>query len=160
NTAIFSVVNRLLLNPLPYKDGQRLVFLWRTTLQFGSFHISPTDELIGQWRRHATSFEQIEAYTGREYTLTGGTEPEAISVGLASLDLFSFLGVPAQLGRTFAPDDASTQVVVLSQGLWRRRFGANPKIIGTQITLNDKSYTVIGVLTSGFRLLSFGNEQA
>src|SRR5256714_8913019 len=87
NTAIFSVVNRLLLNPLPYKDGQRLVFLWRTTLQFGSFHISPTDELIGQWRRHATSFEQIEAYTGREYTLTGGTEPEAISVGLASPDL-------------------------------------------------------------------------
>jgi putative ABC transport system permease protein len=160
NTAIFSVVNRLLLNPLPYKDGQRLVFLWQTTPQFGSFQLSPTDELVEQWRREATSYEGIQAFSNREYTLTGGAEPEAISVGLASTQLFSFLGVTPLRGRTFVADDVSARVIVLSQGLWQRRFGADPKILGSELILNDENYTVIGVLPAGFRLLGFGNEQA
>jgi len=157
-TTIFSVVNRLLLNPLPYKDGQRLVFLWRSNPQFGPLQLSPTNEWVDHWRRDASSFERIEGFTNRQYTLTGGEEPEEINAGLASVDLFSFLGVEPRLGRAFTTDDALADVAMLSYGLWQRRFGGDPDVIGRAIALDDRSFTVIGVVPRGFRLLWFGEE--
>ena len=162
NTAIFSVINRLLLNPLPFKDGQRLVYLWEANAQGGSMKFTPPPEEIAFWREQAKSFESIEVFTGREMTLIGGEEPEAINVKLITPNMLSFLGVEPRLGRGFLAEEAKSgadHVVLLSDGLWRRRFGADPAILGKQITLRDESYTVVGVMPPMFRLL-LGNEQA
>jgi putative ABC transport system permease protein len=153
NTAIFSVVNELLLRPLPYRDADRIVMLWEVSSQ-GRHQNSTSRANFREWREQTTSYQQIAAFTDFRFNLTGAGEPEELSVQLATPELFKVLGVDPILGRTFVPDDAEEgkpPVAVLSYGLWQRRFGGQPGVVGQAVTLNDDKYTVIGVMPPSFQ---------
>jgi putative ABC transport system permease protein len=152
NTAIFSVVNSVFLRSLPYHDPDRLVLLHQRRAQEGPRGALEADFL--QWRDQAKSFEQIAAYDLGFADLTGSGEAERLPVTYASADLFAMLGVAPALGRPFTPAEngaVGAPVVILSDSLWRRRFGGDPEVIGQSITLNDQSRTVIGVMPYGFK---------
>jgi putative ABC transport system permease protein len=152
NTAIFSVVNSVLLRPLPYPESERLVFLSERTQQAERTFIAWPNYL--DWRAQNRVFEHIGVYNRDSYNLTGDGEPERLLAGQVSADLFAVLGVGAALGRVFAGDEdrpGGLPVVVLSYGLWQRRFGGDPNILNRTITLNERGYTVIGVMPRGFR---------
>ena len=155
NTAIFSVVNAVLLRPLPFADPDRLVVIRETKLpQFPEFSVSPGNFL--DWQRQTTVFEQIAALSGVSYNLIGSGEPERLRGSRVTANLFSTLGVKPALGRDFKPEEdqeGRNNVVIISYGLWARRFGADPNIIGQALTLSGRSYTVIGVMPQTFRLL-------
>jgi len=152
NTAIFSVVNAVLLAPLPYAQPDRIV----TLLRNGNGPASPADFL--DWRAQARSFEYMATAESWSPSLTGHERPEQL-VGLhLSQDMFPLLGVAPALGRTFLPEDfqkGKDQVVVLSQQLWQRRFGGDPNISGQKILLDGEPYTIIGVMPPKFRFAPF-----
>ena len=152
NTAIFSVVNSVLLRPLPYEEADRLVFLNEKSAVLDEMSISyPNFE---DWRTQNQSFEKIGVYNRSSYNLTGAGEAERIVTGQVSADLFSVLRVNAGLGRVFTNDEdkrGGTPVVVLSYGLWQRRFAGQTSILNQQITLNGKPYTVIGVMPQDYQ---------
>ena len=153
NTAIFSVVNEVVLRPLPYRDAERIVMLWEVS-PAGRHQNSTSRGNFRQWRQQSTSYQQIAAFADQRSNLTGAGEPEELSVQMATPELFKVLGVDPILGRTFLPDDAEEgkpAVAVLSYGLWQRHFGGQPSVVGQDITLNDKKYTVIGVMPRNFR---------
>ena len=152
NTAIFSVVNGVLLRPLAYGDPSRLVVI----LHEGQWPVSPDDYL--DWRRQSRSFQQMGAAQVWSAALTGGEHAEELPGMQVSPNMFSILGVPPLQGRTFeAGDDqpARGHVAVLSYQLWQRRFGADPKIVGHEINLNGESYTVNGVMPESFHFAPF-----
>jgi putative ABC transport system permease protein len=153
NTAIFSVVNGVLLRPLPFRDPSRLVLI----AEKSSFPVISTSyENYLDWRDQSHSFESMEATRGSSITLTGAGEPERLNVRMATAGLFPMLGLNAHLGRTFiaAEDRAgSTPVALLSYGLWQRRFGGSADIIGKTINLDLQPYTVVGILPNGFQIL-------
>jgi putative ABC transport system permease protein len=152
NSAIFSVVNAVLLRSLPYRDPDQLALIsyYRTKvkrdLTFGANFL--------EWRNQARSFDRITAYTFDTAVLTGGGEPERLTAGNVSSDLFATLGVAPSLGRAFTPEEdtaGGAQVAILSDSLWRRRFDGDPQVIGRAITLDGKSRTVVGIMAPGFR---------
>lgn len=152
NTAIFSVVNGVLLRPLAYGDPDRLV----TILHFGQDPVSPDDYL--DWREQSRSFQQMGAAQVWNMPLTGHENAEVLAGMQVSPNIFSVLGVPAFRGRTFETGDDQPghgHVAVLSYQLWQRRFGGDPKIVGRQITLNGESYTVNGVMPESFHFAPF-----
>ncbi|HXJ05869.1 MAG TPA: ABC transporter permease [Candidatus Acidoferrum sp.] len=153
NTAIFSVVNGVLLRPLPFRDPSRLVLI----AEKSSFPVISTSyENYLDWRDQSHSFESVEATRGGAITLTGAGEPERLNVRMVTAGLFSMLGVQAVRGRTFLPQEdraGGTPVALLSYGLWQRRFGGSQEIIGKAINLDSQPYTVVGVLPSGFQIL-------
>jgi putative ABC transport system permease protein len=152
NTAIFSVVNAVLLRPLPYEEADRLVFLTERSPQNEDMTLSYPD--FADWRAQNRVFEHIGVHNAGDYNLTGGGEPERLRAGRASADLFSALRVRAALGRLFTNEEdkpGAPHVVVLSHMLWQRRFGGNPNILNQSLTLNERSYTVVGVLPPDFR---------
>ena len=153
NTAIFSVVNAVLLRPLAFHDPSRLVLVEeKNPFQV----ISTSYENYQDWRDQSRSFVGMEATRGTAMTLTGSAEPERLNGRMCTAGLFSLLGVDAQIGRTFLPEEdraGGTPVVLLSYGLWQRRFGGSKEILGKPITLDSQPYTVVGVLPSGFQLL-------
>ncbi len=157
NTAIFSVVQTLLLRPLPYPQPDRLLEIWNTYMpQVPRAALSPGD--YADWRQQATSFSEIGAYAeiSQGFNLTGENEPQRVLVGYASSSLFPMLGVRMAAGRSFLPEEdktGSAPVVVLSHRLWQSRFGADPSVVGRTITLDDQGYTVAGILPAGFQLL-------
>jgi putative ABC transport system permease protein len=156
NTAIFSVVNAVLLRPLPYAEPERLVTLayYRAKAGFEAAH--EADFL--EWREQAKAFEKVAAHTEMTVDL-GGSEPVRLNAALVSADLFSTLGVGPALGRAFTPDEdkaGAAPVVILSHALWRRRFGSDPQIVGRSIILDGKSHTVIAIMPPGFQ---FPGEQ-
>jgi predicted permease len=151
NTAIFSLVNAVLLRPLPYEDSDRLVLLSEYTANDGEGPLSYPN--FADWRAQNHVFEKIGVYNFGDYNLTGGGEAERLRAAQMSADLFDALRVRAALGRVYTNDEdkpGANPVVVLSHGLWQRRFGGDPKIIGRALTLNDRGYTVIGVMPQGF----------
>ncbi|HXW03888.1 MAG TPA: ADOP family duplicated permease [Vicinamibacterales bacterium] len=151
NTAIFSVVDGVLLRPLPYPEPERLVLVNEIVPQYGSFSVAPANFL--DWRRQNTSFERIATFTSSSATLIEGDTPERVVNATVSWDLFDLLRVRPVLGRTFAAgEDApmKNQVVILSHGMWQRRFGGDPGIVGRQLSLNGTPYEVIGVMPAGF----------
>ena len=153
NTAIFSVVNELLLRPLPYKDAERIVMLWEVSPR-GRHQNTTSRANFRGWRDQSTSYQYIAAFSDQRYNLTGIGEPEELSVQFATPDLFKVLGVDPVLGRTFLPEDAeptAPAVAVLSYGLWQRRFGGQPDVIGQPITLNGVKFSVIGVMPQNFQ---------
>ena len=154
NTAIFSVVNELLLQPLPYRDADRVVMLWEVTPE-GRHQNSTSRANFRSWRDQSTSFQQFAAFTDQRLNLTGAGDPEELVVQYATPDLFKVLGVDPLLGRTFLPEDAveagKPPVVVLSYGLWQRRFGGQASLLGQPITLNGIKFTVIGVMPPSFQ---------
>jgi putative ABC transport system permease protein len=153
NTAIFSVVNELLLRPLPYRDADRIATVWEVTPE-GRHQNTTSRANYRAWREQSTSFQYIAAFTDQRLNLTGTGEPEELSVQLATPELFKILGVDPLLGRTFLPDDDKADqpaVAVLSYGLWQRRFSGQNNVIGQPITLNDEAFTVIGVMPPNFQ---------
>src|SRR5262245_29513410 len=152
NSAIFSVVNAVLLRSLPYRDPDRLVLLsqYRTIVEVDGTNGANFLE----WRDQAKAFEQIAAYTSAIADLTGSGEPERLNAGKVSADLFATLGVAPALGRAFTPAecvDGGEPVVILSDSLWRRRCGGDRQVIGRAITLEGQSRTVVGIMAPGFR---------
>jgi putative ABC transport system permease protein len=155
NTAIFSVVDAVLLRPLPYYESDRLVFLNETSKAMDEISISYPN--FTDWRNQNQVFEKIGVYNRSSYNLTGAGEAERIITGQVSADLFAALRVNAVVGRVFNNDEdkpGGTPVVVLSYGLWQRRFGAQASVLNQPLTLNGKSYTVIGVMPEGFQFPS------
>src|SRR5215213_7824148 len=156
NTAIFSVVNGLLLRPLPYPDPERLVQVWHTPPQqsfpgLNRFSVSPANYV--DWKAQSTAFEQIAVYGYAGMSLSTSNDPLPLIGAPVSSDFFSVLRSNAMQGRTFTPDEEQPgrdQVVVISHGLWQRAFGANPNIIGQPITFNSRSFSVVGIMPAGF----------
>jgi putative ABC transport system permease protein len=164
NSAIFSVVNGVVLRALPYKDPEGLMMVW-SLLQApaGSqeFPVSAAD--FTDWRDQNQVFEQIAAFHSQPFNITGAGEPEFLGGVRASANLFSLLGIEAKLGRTFLPEEdqpGAGHVVIISHGLWERRFGSDPNIIGQKLTLNDEPYTVVGVMPPGFQFPRKGEMPA
>jgi putative ABC transport system permease protein len=153
NTAIFSVVNGVLLRPLPFRDPSRLVLI----AEKSSFPVISTSyENYLDWRDQSHSFESMEATRSGSITLTGAGEPERLNVRMATAGLFSMLGINAQIGRTFLPEEdraGGTPVALLSYGLWQRRFGGSADVIGKTVNLDLQPYTVVGILPNGFQIL-------
>jgi predicted permease len=156
NTAIFSVVNGLLLRPLSYPESERLVDVWHTPPQqsfpgLDRFSVSPANYI--DWKAQATVFEQVAVYGYAGLSLSTSNDPLPLIGATVSSDFFSVLRSNAMLGRTFTPDEEQPgrdQVVVISHGLWQRAFGANPNIIGQPVTLNSRSFTVVGIMPAAF----------
>ncbi|MBL8204761.1 MAG: ABC transporter permease [Blastocatellia bacterium] len=154
NITIFSVVNAVLLRPLPYPDAEQLVFLWTESPQRNIKERSSAYANIADWRSQSQSFADIAIFDPTVVTLTGAAEPEpVVSVGV-SANLFSVLGAAPLLGRTFTADDEQRRVVVLSYGLWQRRFGASPDIIkdgGQMVEIDGAQAQVVGVMPERFQ---------
>ena len=151
NTAIFSVVNAVLLRPLPYPESDRLIFLNEKSPVLDEMSISYPN--FTDWRAQNQTFEKMGVYNRASYNLTGTGEAERIVTGQVSADLFSVLRVNAAYGRVFTNDEdkpGGAPVVVLSYPLWQRRFGGQTSILNQNITLNSKSYTVIGIMPATF----------
>lgn len=154
NAAIFSIVNSILLRPLPYKEPERLVQVWETYQpdETASGSASPNNFL--DWKKQAQSFEGLSAINLWGYSLTGTSETTEVFGMQVTPDYFSLLGVDAQLGRTFSSEEDQPDkryVVVISHSFWQERFGGDANIIGRTIKLDNHSHTVIGVLRPGFR---------
>jgi predicted permease len=150
--AIFSVINGVFLKPLPYRDPQRLVIVWGTRPNFLEFPVMAGNFV--ELRDQNNSFEYIAALQPRSFNLTQSGDPETIGGLQASASLFTLLGVDTIIGRRFLPEEeqsGASRVTILSYSLWQRRFGTDPKIIGQTITLNNESYTVVGVAPRGFQ---------
>ena len=153
NTAIFSVVNAVLLRPLPFKDPNRLMTVWENNLQQGQAHGMVGSANFTDWKNQNQVFESLAAYFNWSYNLTGGDEPQRLRAIVVSGEFFPTLGVEAQLGRALAPDDdrdGKDDVIVLSHAFWQSRFGARPDVIGQTALLNGRSHIIVGVMPSGF----------
>ena len=154
NSAIFSVVNTVLLRPLPYKNPDQLVMVWEDDTKGGYPRDTPAVGNYIDWRDQNQVFESMAAMADLSVNMTGSGEPERISGQLVSANLFSLLGVEPQLGRAFLPEEDQPNgncVVTLSHGLWQRRFGSDKNIIGKALTLNGGSCTVVGVMPPTFQ---------
>ena len=156
NTAIFSVVNAVLLRPLPYKDSDRLVMVWEVDQKKGVNHVQVSAPNYVDWRDQNEVFEQMAAAFARPDTgvnLTDGTNPEWVQAAVTTGNLFSVLGIQPALGRAFLPEEekqGNNRVAILSDSLWRRHFNGDRSIVGKAITLDSRSYTVVGVLPADF----------
>jgi predicted permease len=152
NTAIFSIVNAVLLHPFPYQAPERLVILQE---HYGAGGFSPSYPNFADWRAQNTTFDSMVAVRSLEsFNFTGEGEPERLQGRLVSAEFFSTLGIQPLLGRGFLAEEdrqEATPAAVLSYGLWQRRFGADPGIIGKQITLNNQSFTIIGITPVDFQ---------
>ena len=161
NTAIFSVVNTVLLRPLPYKDPERLVMVWEDASRHGYPRDTPAAGNYVDWRDQNQVFEGMAAIADTSFNLTGSGEPERLEGRRVSVNLFPLLGVEPQIGRVFtaAEDQPGAQrVVLLSYGLWQRRFGGDPNIAGQSLTLNGESYVVVGVMPARFQFPSSDDQ--
>jgi predicted permease len=155
NTAIFSVVDAVLFRPLPFDHPERLVEVWEHDLARGEDHDSVMAANFVDWRNRSQSFEEVAAHAGGSVNLTGLSEPERIRGARISAGLFPLLGVQPEIGRGFLPDEdqqGHPRVVVISNRLWKSRFGGDPEILGRAITLNNQDYEVVGVMPGGFAL--------
>jgi predicted permease len=147
NTAMFSIVNGVLLRPLPYANPDRLLRLATSMPQFKDASVSYPNFL--DWQRRNRSFEQLGLYRNENYTLTGLANPERLRGEMTSATIFPALGIHPIVGRVFTPQEdqrGAAPVVVLISTFWKARFGGDPGVIGRSLTLNDKLYTVIGVV--------------
>jgi predicted permease len=158
NTALFSVVNGVLLNPLAYPHSDRLVVIYATIAGLDSAPIEYPNFL--DWQRDSRSFASMAAYRSEDYTFVGNGEGERLDGYMISASFFDTLGIMPVLGRTFRVDDdqiGAAPVVVLSGGFWKRKFGSSPDIIGRPITLNGSAYTIVGVIPDTFTF--YGNRR-
>jgi predicted permease len=159
NTAIFSVVNAVLLSPLPYAEPERLTMVWTKLEKLGLEQAWVSEPEVLDFREQSKLFESFGVIngTGLSFSLTGsGGEPEQLNGAQVSTNLFSLLGVKIKIGRDFALDEerpGAARVAILSHGLWQRRFGGEQAVIGSTISLNGNPTTVVGVLPPHFALL-------
>ena len=157
NTTMFSIVNAILLRPLPYSNPDRLVALYNYTASDGNASFSYLDFL--EWQRENRSFAFLAAYRRSDFTLTGTAQTEHLQGDLISAEFFDTLGVKPLIGRNFKADEdrlGGAPAVLLSEGFWRRRYGAQPTILGQTIALNGTAYTVVGIIAANFY---FGGQE-
>ncbi|MDX6290253.1 MAG: hypothetical protein QOH42_2052, partial [Blastocatellia bacterium] len=152
NVTIFSVVNSVLLRPLPYADVDRLVFLWSEAPQQNVRERTSAYSNISEWRNQNKSFEDLAVFDPASVTLTGAADPEQVQSLRTSANLFPLLGVAPALGRAFtaAEEQQKVRVVILSHGLWQRRFGASANALGKTLEIDGVSSQVIGVMPQEF----------
>lgn len=160
NTAIFSVVNTVLLRSLPYKDAEQLVAVWEAPTKIEQILFSSAEFL--DYQAQNQSFTEMAAYRPMSLTLTGQGEPEQLNGMIVSANFFALLGVPAERGRIFQPEDGragAPLVAVISHDFWQQRFGGAANVIGKSLTLSGEPVTLIGVMPPGFRDTSQSNER-
>lgn len=151
NTAIFSVADAVLFAPLPYREPERLTMVWGLSPNLSRRPVSPANFL--DWRAQSESFEGLAAFSNVSFNLSGDGEPEAIRAASVSANFFDVLGTPPLLGTTFHRTEGGADApntVVISHGLWKRRFGGDSRVLGRMLRLNDTSYEVIGVMPEHF----------
>jgi len=151
-TAIFTVVNAVLLRPLPYPEPDRLVYIAMSFGDPGDHAFSYTQDYAA-WKSHSRTLSQIAGYMSFQANFTGGGEAERVTGGYATMSLFPLLGVQPAIGRTFLPEEdrpGGPPVAILSRAFWKRRFGGDPAVIGKALTLDANTYTVVGVLPATF----------
>jgi len=155
NTAIFTVVDATLIRPLPYPNANRTVMIWEHRLPDGERQNVTSPATFLNWQHDNTVFDQMAAIFNDSSILSGGDTPEQIATASVSPNFFSILGVNAAIGRVFVPaqdgNTDSNRAAVLSFEVWQRHFASDPNVLGTQITLDDKPYTVVGVMPRGFQ---------
>ncbi len=152
-TAVFSIADHVLLRTLPFREPSRLVKLWedQTARGYSRMDVSPAN--YRDWKAMSTSFESMAAYRGLSVNMSGVGEPERLVGSSANHELFPMLGVAPLLGRSFLPEEdraGAPGVVVLSHGLWQRRFGGDPNVIGRHVQFDERPFTVIGVMPASF----------
>ncbi len=153
NTAIFSVVNAVLLRPLPFLRPEKLVSLWELNPQKGQEHQQVSAADFADWEKQTRTIESVAAYSNWNYNLTGGEEARRLNSVLVSAKFFQTLGAQPEVGRTLLPADdveGKDNVVVLSHAFWQSRFGASRAVVGQTALLNGKPHTIVGVMPAGF----------
>jgi putative ABC transport system permease protein len=157
NSAIFSVVNSVLLRPLPYKDPDRLVIAWESNPQLLDDYLKTHNEAAPanfyDWQAQSHVFENLAAFRWRTFNLTDGDNPEQVRGNAVTTNMFATLGVRPLVGRDFQPEEGEAgkdNEVILSYGLWQRRFGADAGVVNRQISVNGQPYTVVGVMPQEF----------
>jgi hypothetical protein len=155
NTAIFTVIDAVLLRPLPYRDPGKLVLLSEHTPRFPLLSVSYQNFV--DWRSQSQSFTAMGAVRNFGMTLTGSGEPERLTAQMLNANIFDLLGVQAYRGRTFLAEEdkqGAPGVAMISYGLWQRRFGGKEEqVLGQSLTLDNKPYSVVGILPAGFQVL-------
>ena len=153
NTAIFSVLKALVWDALPYRDPEQLVAIWASDTRRPASKQPLSYPDFEDWRARSKTFAQMAAWYTWDYTVTGGAEPLRVRGAVVSRELFELLGVPPQLGRGILTEDdkPGNRIVILSHGLWERRFNSDPDLPGQSITLNGQSYVVAGVMPRRFQ---------
>lgn len=154
NTTIFSVVNAVLMEPLPYKEPDRLIRLWESNPGGGRTELPASVPNFKDWQSQQSVFEQLAASELATFNLTGTGEPERVAAASITANLIPVLGVSPILGRNFLPEEEQTghnRVVLLSHGLWQRQFGGDPSLLDKTVQLNGESYTVIGIMPAEFQ---------
>ena len=153
NTAIFSVVNAVLLRPLPLKEPERLMTFWLSAPAKGLRHMDLNEALFAYCRERTRTFESLAGFEGGEFALTGGGEPEVVPGAVVTFNYFNVLGREPLYGRTFTAQEDTpghNNVAILSYALWQRRFGGNPNIVGQSINLDSNPTTVVGIMPADF----------
>ena len=157
NSAIFSVINCVLLRSLPYRDPGNIVMVWERSFTRNNSRNSVSPANFLDWKKQSSSFEQIAALWDTRSNLTSGGEPEEIQVQRVSADFFSVLGVSPELGRSFVQTEetpGTPPVVILGHDLWQKRFAGNSAIVGQTVTMGGRNWTVVGVMPPGFHFLN------
>jgi hypothetical protein len=160
NATIFGVINAVLLEPLPYKDPDRLVRLSETNLKQSAAESPVSVPNFQDWQHQQSAFEQLAASELETFNLTGRGEPQRVAAARITANLVPMLGVSPALGRSFLPDEEKpghNKVVLLSDALWQRQFGGDRSIVNQTIQLDGESYTVVGVMPPGFEFT--GNRE-
>jgi len=153
NTAIFSVVNAVLLRPLAAKDPDRLMTFWHSAPAKGLQHLDLNDALVAYYRDRTRTFQSLAAYETGNFSITGGGEPEVVPGAIVTFNYFDVLGREPLYGRTFTPQEdtpGNNHVALLSYALWQRRFGGDPNIVGQSINLDDEPTSIVGIMPADF----------
>lgn len=156
NTALFSLVDSVLLRPLPFRDPDRLVMVWEDASQIGFPRNTPAPGNYSDWKSQNQVFEAMAATAGASYNLTGDGNPEKVDARRVTANFFSLLDVEPRLGRGFLAEEdqpGGAGAVVVSYGLWQRRFGGDPAMIGKELLLDGQKFTTVGIMPPGFQFL-------
>ncbi|MEP7343281.1 MAG: ABC transporter permease [Acidobacteriota bacterium] len=157
NTAIFSLVDAVLLRPLPFHEPERLVIVWEDAAKIGFPRNTPAPANYADWKAQNQVFEDMAALNWRSLALTDEGEPEKVETQGVTANFFPLLGVKPMLGRSFTQEEdkeGADRVAVVSYGLWQRRFGGDPALVGKEILLDGQKRTVLGVMPAGFQFMS------
>ena len=155
NTAIFSVVNAVLLRPLPVKEPERLMTFWHSASAKGLSHLDVAGALFAFYRERTRTFQSLAAHEDGEFALSGGSDPEVVPGASVTFNYFSVLGREPLYGRTFTPQEdtpGNNAVAILSYGLWQQRYGGNPNIIGQSISVDNTPTIIVGIMPADFDL--------
>src|SRR5262245_7084078 len=156
NTAIFSLVEAVLLRPLQFQDPDRLCVIWEDATRIGFPRNTPAPANYADWKAQNHTFETIAAMSWESFSLTGDGVPEKVQAESVTADMLPMLGVQPLYGRFFLPEEdrpGANAVVIISYGLWQRRYGGDPGLIGRDILLDDRKTTVVGIMPMGFEFM-------